>query len=90
MLGRAELHQQLVAREALALQRLQPLDVAAQPLAPHAALLVDARVALRQHVHVLLGGQPLDLHALAHLAPRACSRKACSSFVSRPLGVPTR
>jgi hypothetical protein len=29
--------------------------VAAQPLAPHAALLVDACIALRQQVHVLLG-----------------------------------
>ena len=26
-------------------------------------------MALRQHVHVLLRGQPLDLHALAHLGP---------------------
>ena len=32
----------------LALQSLQSIDVAAQPLAPHAALLVDARLALRE------------------------------------------
>src|SRR5262245_56359038 len=47
VLGRTELHQQLVARELLALQRLEPRDVATKPLAPHAALLVDACVALR-------------------------------------------
>ena len=69
MLGRPQLHQQLVAHQALALQRLQALDIAAQPPVSHAALFVDAGVALRQHVHVLLGGQPLDLHAVAHLRP---------------------
>ena len=38
MLGRSQLDQQLLAREALRLQRLQALDVAAHALAPHAAV----------------------------------------------------
>jgi len=67
--GRTQLHQQLVARERLGLDRLQALDVAAQPLAPHAAFLANACIAAGQHVHVLLGGQLLDLHAVAHLRP---------------------
>ena len=58
MSGRAQFHQQLIAREPLALQRLQPIDVAAQAFGPHAALLVDARIALCEHVDVLLGGDP--------------------------------
>ena len=59
--GCAQLHQQLIARELVALQSRQPIDVAAQALASHAALLIDACIALREHLDVRLGGQPLDV-----------------------------
>ncbi len=43
---------------ALALAPIAASAARTMPPAPHAALLVDARIALCLHVHVLLGGQP--------------------------------
>jgi hypothetical protein len=86
MLGRAEFHQQLITREQLALQGLETIDVATQPFAPHCTLLVDPRIAF---------GHTYTSSSVARRLPCTPSRtlaqgslkNACSSFVSRPLGV---
>ena len=89
-LRRAELEQELVAGESLALQLPQPLDQLAQTPSPNALFFVATALAAGEDIGFIPVLDELDPHAVAHVLPGFYRREFCSSFVSRPRGVPTR